>query len=212
MTWRSLLPWGVVAALLIALVLTCGDESPTPILSAETRKEIERVMGEAARTEFARLSDSLSDLSRASIDTSQLRAGNARSTRGRAGSVGRDADAHRLAMDLALSVRDSLKNITAAYEARTSERDTLQLAYDQLESAHLLAIRAAETATDRANQAVERLQALEVLNARILDDVAAAERGCRILGIVRCPTRKEAFIVGTIIGAGGAVVATVALR
>lgn len=221
MTWqetgRSLLagrapPWVAVGVLLVAFLMTCGRDDPEPILSDETRAEIERVMGEAARKAFQERDDSLAGLSRASIDTSRLRASNARATRTSAEAEGREADARRRAVDFANSMRDSLKEMTLAYESRTRERDTLQLAYDQLEHAHQLALRAADLSNQRADAAAERAHALEQLNQRILDDVAEAEKGCRILGLVRCPSRKAAFAIGVGVGAAGALATAVAVK
>lgn len=210
MTWKALLPYGIIAALLIALVLTCGDESPEPILSDETNAEIERLRADSA--EYAKSQDSLRQLAQAAHDVSVQREAAARRAHLHATQHAEEAERMRIQLASATDARDSLPIVMQVLDARTREAEALSVAFDSLDAALILARRAEANANERADRAEERLHAIEQLNARILDDVREAEKGCRILGIVRCPTRKEAFIVGTIIGAGGALGVTLAAR
>jgi chromosome segregation ATPase len=199
MNLRALLPWAIAAALLVALVLTCGDESPEPILSEETTAEIERLRADSAET-HGKL-DSLAELARASRDTARLREEAADRARQRADQRRRDADAARTAVARAENYSDSLALMQVAYEERTEEAAELRQENDTLRSALLLANRAAELSSERAALAESRVQALEELQGRILADVAEAQKGCRILKLVRCPTRKESAVLGAVGGA-----------
>ena len=246
MTWQKLLPYGVIAALLVALVLTCGDEAPEPILSEETRAEIDRLRAEnvvyrglmdsleaasEAEDSISRgRSDSLKQLSRASHDASVLREERASDIHKSANQHAEAADRARASVVTAPTARDSFNFMRIAYDERTHEAATVRRSYDTLGSSLLLERNATQREKERADEAEaskkravdiekdktrlaeERVRDLEALNARILDDVAEAEKGCRILGIVRCPTRKESFVVGAVLGAGAAVGATLAMK
>src|SRR5688500_2096742 len=212
MTWRGslasllalkALPWVLAGVLLVAFLMTCGDSDEEPILSEETQAEIDRLRGDSAA--YAKRVDSLRQLSRASLDTSVLREENARDIHRRADGHGRDADEARVAVIRAATLQDSMALMQVAYEERSQEVNALRMAFDTLSSALILARRAAEIADERADEAEARTEALQALNQRILDDVAKAERGCRILGLVKCPSRKAAFALGVAAGAAGAV-------
>lgn len=210
MTWKPLLPYGIIGALVIALVFSCGDESPEPSLSEKTQAEVVRLRAENAA--YKKDQDSLRFQARASSDAARLRAEEAAQERARANRNAKDAERARVAVITAGTLRDSFDFMQVAYEERSREAEALRVESAKKDSVLVLERRAAELNGNRADRAEARVEALEALNQRILDDVAKAERGCQILGIVRCPTRKEAFVVGAVLGAGGALVAAVATR
>jgi cytoskeletal protein RodZ len=89
----------------------------------------------------------------------------------------------------------------AAYDARTEESDSLRhaLAYSDSASAEREAARQALQSALALSEL--RRNKAEQLNEDLAKTIQQQARGCRILALIRCPTRKETLVGGTIIGA-----------
>lgn len=182
---------GVAAA---GAVATCGPEPETPATLAP-KVEAHRV---ASAIDSVRLLAVREEARRAA------RAETAAVVRARAAE--RSAVAHRRLADslaaearAAVTLADSARGWQEAYLARTVEADSLRVvvAEERTARAH------ADTQVAlymRADSTHERRHARADSLLRAAVAVANEAGKCRILGLVRCPTRKAAVIGGVVVG------------
>src|SRR5687768_14974179 len=125
MTWRGslaallalkALPWVLAGVLLMAFLMTCGDDAQESIVSEETRREQARVMGDSIRESFKAEMDSLRHAADAASDAARLREVEAAKARERANRFAKDANEARAALATATSPHDSLAFLHVAYQ------------------------------------------------------------------------------------------------
>lgn len=104
----------------------------------------------------------------------------------------------------ATTAADSATRYHAALDARTREADSLRVAVAFSDSAWQSERDARIGLGLLYGADTLRRVALEQLNVRLAHDVATAGQ-CRILWVAACPSRKEVFIGGTLLGAAAKV-------
>lgn len=113
------------------------------------------------------------------------------------------ADSLRKAVDTATSAADSSRAWHAAYDARALEADSLRSANAGLHVSLVTSQREATVADSIAQRWAGHAARSDTLIAVLLP-LAERRNDCRILGLVKCPSRKQTAIA--------AVVATIAVN
>lgn len=116
----------------------------------------------------------------------------ARTARQHADSIKQHADSLEALADSAVANADLWRETA---ETRGEEAQQLRHANDSLTVAWLSEHLARLQADARASLDSARVVALADLNQRIVRDV---RQDCRVLGVVRCPSRTESFIAGSL--------------
>lgn len=113
--------------------------------------------------------------------------------------VDRRADSLAQEAARAATARDSAAGWQRAYEARTAERDTLAVALHATADALDAATARGDTL---ARALVVRTAQQQRADSLVRALVAQATRpSCRVLGLVRCPTRMKSAVAGAVVGA-----------
>lgn len=134
-------------------------------------------------------------------------AGRARVSEAKAAATGARADTAAARARRTDSTPDSLAAAwKEAYELRTAERDTLLVALAQKDSAYRGAAASANDFRLALTNSEQRRQAVENLNSSLQTAVAKAERGCRVMWTIPCPSRPVSFVLGAVGGAAAIVV------
>ncbi|MEO8624572.1 MAG: hypothetical protein ABI625_26055 [bacterium] len=192
---------GALVLAVLALALFGWSQKPKPLISVETRA----LQDSLKRTQFAdsSLRDSLRTVG--TIASASAAALNARSNVQTVSAVrsGTRADAATMAAARRLiAVTDTTAQLwKAAADLRKIENDSLRLALVTKDSAFRAASVAANNFRLAAEAADARLVVVQAVNDSLITAVDKAERGCRFLHYIPCPTRARAGIVGVVVGA-----------
>ena len=181
---------------------------PQPIIDAATRAEVSSLRATRA-IDSARI-DSLRRSAAASASAAALAVARARAVERAATAEGHRADSLAIEARRRDSARTSPVDSSwrLAYEARTAERDSLLVSIAERDSADVKSHFTFTQLTVALDSSESRRARLEVVNTAMLKAVEKAERGCRILAIVPCPSRAQALVAG----AAGGIIATVLIR
>lgn len=118
------------------------------------------------------------------------------------------ADSLALAASQAETARDSLTRIWTAYEARTSERDTLLLVVASQATTIALATVRGDSLEVALVRSEARATRADAVIASAVQVVRASDPPCRFLGVFQCPSRTTVAIGGAMVGVGAVYVAT----
>ncbi len=199
----------------------CGPDDPVGLPPKVAEAVIEhQVLTPIDLAEVARLR-AVADSAQAVSTTARQKA---RESELRAKAAERTAlGLHRLADSLALvasaatatidtgrvvGAEDPGSSWRAAYTARTAEAESLSVANRAKDSAltakdtALAAADRKQVATDSAlSRTVRRADRADSVLAKVLPIAEKASAPCRVLfGLVQCPSRKQTFVAGTVVG------------
>lgn len=94
------------------------------------------------------------------------------------------------------------------YVMRSEEADSLRSALYRADNARESWARADSADLQRADAAEARAAALERVNRQLATAASSAEKSCRVLWAVSCPSRRTSFIAGVVTGAATIVAVT----
>lgn len=197
----------LLGALALLLVLSFLRK-PTPIIAPADRVTLDSLT--RLREGDQHIIDSLRSSALTHSTAGASAAGRARASEATASAIRTRADtaaSRALRTDPAAS--DSLAAAwRQAYTLRTEERDTLLVALAQKDSAYRNASSAANDNRLALTKLTDRNDAVEKLNSSLATALTKAERGCRVLWTVPCPSRKVTLIGGVVLGAAGYIALT----
>lgn len=189
--------WAIIALLVLWPLFR---SRPTPLIDEATRAEALRLR--ASHDSDSLLIDSLKASAAVSATRADRAVARAQGLERVAAVSGTRADSlarsARTVDSSAIGQVDSTWRL--AYDARTAERDQLLAAAkirDSADADRRAALHDVHIALDSAQS---RSRALDVLNNSLLKAVEKAERGCRIIGPIRCPSRKQSAVAGSVLG------------
>lgn len=187
-----LLTIGFAAIVLLYYVDGQGAGVPADITKTADSLEATRPALDSQLARSARAGDSSARVQR----QLQLRE---RRIRARADSLERLADSLAAIGAAATSAADSAKAYAAAYELEKATADSLR-AENQAKDARIQLLVADTTrlAGDR-DSLQRRNQALEAFTMRLRSELAKATE-CKLIGPIRCPTRRETAVVSALAG------------
>lgn len=193
----------ILFAVLLAVLLlyTCRPE-PTPIPEKERKTSDSLEMtkpGHAAQVETLTVRETL--FVRQSNRTAAV-----------AGVSLRTADSLRTVAIVAQRAAETAGDTASLWRrvamVNRAEADTLRVALDTMTAARANEQTARLAADRRATLEASRRVALEDFSRRLEADLARSSPPCRwLIGLARCPTRKETVVLTVVAGAGAALVA-----
>lgn len=195
----SVLFLGIVlgAVIVLGLVAYCSKRGESAI-PPKVQQELDSLR--KTRQQDSTVIDSLKSSSRLSLGRSDSLVSKGHATLANADKVRQKAEEAAFYARQALSAQDSAKRWQEAYEARSDEADSLRRVVTYLDSAN--------TERERARQSIQSALALsesrrlrsEKLNEDLAAVIKSQERGCRIVGLIRCPSRTVVGVVGLVGG------------
>ena len=197
----------ILVVLVVLLVASFWFPHRTPLVDASTHKTLDSLKATRAASEV--LHDAV--VRAANADTARVAAllKEAKQHEAHAQAV---HDSAKVLAELA-AARDSASPVVdsaavrwrLAYEASARDADTLRVQVVDLTAANVAAKAAIAKLYIADSTSRARLTASEAVNDKLAAAIAKAEAGCRIIGPIKCPTRTQAFVLGTIVGTVGGI-------
>lgn len=184
----------ITVAIVFAIAGRCTAPDPAP-LPAKTQARLERHTIET-RVDSVEIRRLLRERDRAEAEVQEQL-----SISVQAGAAAmwskKTADSLRAIAEIATSATDSARAWHAAYDARTLEADSLESANAQLNAAITTSQREAAVIDSISHVWAGHAARSDTL---ILELLPLAQRGdrCRILGLVKCPSRKQTAIAAAV--------------
>lgn len=194
----------VGAIFLVVTVLGICFRPPAPPkdpLERETRDRLDSLI--RARPEYERQADSALNATVIALQEARIERKRAQEALSAANRARRQSDDLVASLRLSGSSTDSIETLRGAFVSERRRGDSLEVTVSSLERALVVQDTALARTMAILQGERERRLSSEGLNEAIRRDLARG-RDCKILGLVRCPSRGQALVGGIVIGAAAA--------